>query len=63
MTAKRLVALTALLALLTIPWWLHRLNAHAAEQRTFSSLFLMRPTEAPVNMRKQLQHILLPAQL
>jgi hypothetical protein len=47
------------LALLTVPWWLHRLNAHAAEQHTFSSLFLMRPSDAPVNMRKQLQHLVL----
>ncbi len=45
------------LVFLAVPWWLHRLNAHAAEQRTFSSLFLMRPSEAPVHMRRQLQHL------
>ena len=45
------------LVFLAVPWWLHRLNAHAAEQRTFSSLFLMRPSEAPVHMRRELQHL------
>ncbi|MGE0621482.1 MAG: BatA domain-containing protein [Pseudomonadales bacterium] len=54
-------AFLAGLALLTIPWWLHRLNAHASEQRTFSSLFLMRASEAPVNLRKRLQHLVLLA--
>lgn len=44
------------LVFLAVPWWLHRMNAHAAEQRTFSSLFLMRPSEAPVHMRRELQH-------
>lgn len=54
-------AFLAGLVLLAIPWWLHRLNAHAAEQLTFSSLFLMRPSAAPVSMRRQLQHLVLLA--
>jgi len=45
------------LVFLAVPWWLHRLNAHAANQRTFSSLFLMRSSEAPVHMRRELQHL------
>ncbi len=52
-------AFLAGLALLTVPWWLHRLNAHPTEQRPFSSLFLMRAAQAPVNMRKRLQHLVL----
>jgi len=54
-------AFLAGLTLLSIPWWLHRLNAHSADQHTFSSLFLMRPSEAPVNMRRRLQHLALLA--
>jgi hypothetical protein len=46
---------------LAVPWWLHRLSAHAAEQHTFSSLFLMRRSEAPVLMRRQLQYLWLLA--
>lgn len=49
------------LILLTMPWWLHRMNAHSKEQQPFASLFLMRPTTAPINVRKQLQHLLLLA--
>lgn len=49
------------LILLGVPWWLHRLSAHASEQRTFSSLFLMRPSEAPVHIRRKLQHLWLLA--
>lgn len=49
------------LVCLVVPWWLHRLSAHASEQRTFSSLFLMRPSEAPVHMRRKLQHLWLLA--
>lgn len=45
------------LVLLGVPWWLHRLSAHAADQRTFSSLFLMRHSKAPVQMRRKLQHL------
>ncbi|MEM8765974.1 MAG: BatA domain-containing protein [Pseudomonadota bacterium] len=52
-------AFLAGLALLTVPWWLHRLNAHPKEQQPFASLFLMRPSTSPVNVRKQLQHLLL----
>ncbi|MCZ6854115.1 MAG: BatA domain-containing protein, partial [Gammaproteobacteria bacterium] len=52
--------LTGLICL-GVPWWLHRLSAHASEQRTFSSLFLMRPSEAPVHMRRKLQHLWLLA--
>ena len=52
-------AFLAGLALLTVPWWLHRLNAHPNEQRPFSSLFLMRAAQAPVHMRKRLQHLVL----
>ena len=52
-------AFLAGLALLTVPWWLHRLNAHPTEQRPFSSLFLMRAAQAPVHMRKRLQHLVL----
>ncbi len=54
-------AFLAGLALLTVPWWLHRLNAHPEEQQPFASLFLMRASKAPVNVRKQLQHLLLLA--
>ncbi len=54
-------AFLAGLLLLTVPWWLHRLNAHPKEQQPFASLFLMRPSAAPVNVRKQLQHLLLLA--
>ncbi len=43
--------------LLAVPWWLHRLSAHAAEQHAFSSLLLMRPSHAPVHMRRKLQHL------
>ncbi len=49
------------LVLLGVPWWLHRLSTHAADQRTFSSLFLMRHSEAPVQMRRKLQHLWLMA--
>ena len=52
-------AFLAGLVLLTVPWWLHRLNAHPREQQPFASLFLMRPSAAPVNVRRQLQHLLL----
>ena len=52
-------AFLAGLVLLTVPWWLHRLNAHPEEQQPFASLFLMRPSAAPVNVRKRLQHLLL----
>ena len=54
-------AFLAGLILLSVPWWLHRLNAHPTEQQPFASLFLMRPSAAPVNVRKQLQHLLLLA--
>ncbi len=54
-------AFLAGLGLLIVPWWLHRLHAHTAERRTFSSLFLMRPSESPVNMHRQVQHWLLLA--
>ena len=54
-------AFLAGLVFLGVPWWLHRLNAHASEQRTFSSLFLMRPSEAPVHMQRKLQHLWLLA--
>lgn len=54
-------AFLAGLALVAVPWWLHRLNAHAAERQTVSSLFLMRPSSAPVNLRKKVQHLLLMA--
>ncbi len=54
-------AFLAGLIFLGVPWWLHRLSAHASEPRTFSSLFLMRPSEAPVHMRRKLQHLWLLA--
>ena len=50
-------AFLAGLVFLAVPWWLHRLSAHAAEHHTFSSLFLMRHSEAPVHMRRQLQYL------
>ena len=49
------------LALIAVPIWLHRLRAHSAEQKAFSSLFLMRRSEAPVNMQRRLQHLILLA--
>lgn len=54
-------AFLAGLLLLTVPWWLHRLNAHPKEQLPFASLFLMRPSTEPANVRKQLQHLVLLA--
>ena len=54
-------AFLAGLVFLAVPVWLHRLNAHAAEQHAYSSLFLMRPSETPVHMRRQLQHLWLLA--
>lgn len=54
-------AFLAGIALIAIPIWLHRLRAHAAEQQAFSSLFLMRRSEAPVNMQRRLQHLFLLA--
>lgn len=54
-------AFLAGLVLLAVPWWLHRLSAHAAEQHTFSSLLLMRPSQAPVHIRRKLQRLWLLA--
>lgn len=54
-------AFLAGLALIAVPIWMHRLRAHSAEQKAFSSLFLMRSSQSPVNMQRRLQHLLLLA--
>ncbi len=54
-------AFLAGLVTLVIPWWLHRLRVHSQDRRRFSSLFLMRPSEAPVHLEKRLKHLWLLA--
>ena len=44
------------LALLAVPWWLHRRQAGHPEQHVVSSLLLLRPSELPERSRKQVQH-------
>ena len=42
--------------LLALPWWLHRRDTHRPEPHVVSSLLLLRPGEAPEQMRKTLRH-------
>ena len=44
------------LVTLAVPFWLHRLKSHSSDRHTFSSLFLMRASEVPVQMRRELQY-------
>jgi hypothetical protein len=57
LSAAFLLGLVTLLA----PWWLHRLRVHTRVRRVVSSLYLMRASEAPVQMQKRLQHLMLMA--
>ncbi|HEX7035826.1 MAG TPA: BatA and WFA domain-containing protein, partial [Pseudomonadales bacterium] len=43
-------------ALLALPWWLHRRDTHRPDPQVVSSLLLLRPGEAPEQMRKTLRH-------
>ena len=54
-------AFLAGLAVLAVPWWLHRMSERAPAERDVSSLMLMRETEEPIRTRRSLAHKVLLA--